>query len=1031
MCRNIFAILSLFAVAVILPINVIYNRKNAQADILGAKDAFILTTPILIYGNITAAHVTLAYIFDFIVLYFLWANYEQIIALRRKVFMSEEYQNALFMRTLLLTEVPKKYRVEDNGLVALMNTLKTQRPIQNATVGRDVGELNKVIKSYNDTVLKLESVLAAYLKNPDRLPSQRPQMKPFKDEKEFAVGKKGKLDAIDYLSSRMQRLEAEIFDARDAIDSRKTLPYGFVSYESAEDCNIVAKAVSERRIRKHGLRAGLAPRPEAIIWENIILTRSGRRNKQFWGNLFFVLMMLLWIVPNAFLGAFLSQLSRIGVLWPPFNTFVAGYPVLFSIVQGVIAPLVTSLIFLVMPMIMRKMSHWQGKVTRTDREMDVTRKLYCFFVFNNVFVFTLFSVVWSIVVQIINIVKTQSDLSFSKVIQEISVAYKISTAVMSASSFWIMYILRVNFGAVLDLLQLVSLLWRGFQRHFMSPTPRQQMLWTAPQSFTYATFYNWLLFYSTIALSFAMVQPLVLLAVTLYFSVDILYKKYGLMYIYVTKAESDGLFWPLLFNSFLFATAFGNVVLFVVVWVQGGWRIAAGMGPLLIIIIGFKLMSNKRHKNRFYFFIPTEKETMEMNSLRTRTNLSDISSLALARKYRNPVIDCKLMVPMIHSKSQHLLSQISDLNSYGEDVDPETAFRAFDHDEEIELGNMSYDRTRARAHLFDDDFHQNRSNAYNQNNNSTDNFNYSHHVPRRRVSPARKSFLAGKFDIVTDEDMNYGHLKYLERDQTPVPDAENPYLNPGGFSSQHREGGYGGKAPDTSNDEMIARALAEDEGLPNNNNGLAPYHTQDSFGSSETFVAGGGIERNPFLNSNSVYNHNNNSMSSINNNHNNNSINNNNNNSINNFYPGYPNQTHPDNPLYGDLHSVYATNSIPELRSQYSSERLVSGSGAGVRYGSGGIGTGDMADEYEDNAGLLNRVNTRENPGLRMQSSRENLLSADRYQSHQPSYPGYNHQNGQQPPNGAAGRDVTRGYSNSSNNGRNNTRTNNDFYDRH
>lgn len=954
MCRNIFAVLSLFAVLVILPINVIYNRKNPQASILSAKDAFILTTPILISGRITVAHVTLAYIFDFIVLYFLWANYEQVIALRRKVFMSEAYQNALYMRTLLLTEVPKKYKVDDQGLINLMHTMKTQRPIQNATVGRDVGQLVDLIESYNKTVKHLESVLAKYFKHPDNLPAVRPQIKPYKNDTKYKSAKRNKVDAIDYLLERMQRLESEIYDARDYVDTKKTLPYGFVSYESVEDCNIVAHAIDKQKFGKHGLRITLAPRPEDIIWENIILTKSGRRNKQFWGNVFFIVMMILWIVPNAFLGAFLSQLSRIGVLWHPFSTFIIRYPILFSIVQGIIAPLVTSMIFLLMPALMRKMSHWQGKVTKTDRETDVTKKLYLFFVFNNVFVFTLFSVVWSIVVQIINIVNTQQDLSFSKVITEISLAYKISTAVMGASSFWIMYILRVNFGAVLDLLQLFSLLWRGFQRHFMSPTPRQQMMWTAPQHFAYASYYNWLLFYSTIALSFAMIQPLVILVVTLYFAVDILYKKYGLMYIFVTKAESDGQFWPLLFNSFLFATVFGNLVLFVVVWAQGGWRIAAGMAPLLVIIIIFKIVSNARHRPRFNYFIPTEKEKMEIESLRTRTCLSDVSSLALARKYRNPVIDCNLIVPMVHSKAQHLLAQISNVNYNHDDADPDTVFRSFDDNVDVELGDISYEHTRDNDLFGGED-------GYRNNKGPGD---AHHHIPRRRVLAGnRSSFLDGRFDIVSDEDLNYSHLQFLERAETAVPDDQNPYLNSGLVASHNK--------PDTSNDAAIAAAMATNEGL-------APYHTQLSVDSSETFIGGsnyGNGSRRLVSGSNQDPRYN---------------------------YPasgGIQQSVYPEYETYNSPPpSIYPVQSVPSLRGHYSSENLVRGTDQG-----------DLGNDHRGNQFLLNPNHANaegyphEGTDLRVRSSRENLL--DNTINNQHHYPQ------RQQSNRGIGKNITRGYS--------------------
>ena len=52
-------------------------------------------------------------------------------------------------------------------------------------------------------------------------------------------------------------------------------------------------------------------------------------------------------------------------------------------------------------------------------------------------------------------------------------------------------ILNRNMGAVLDLAQVVSLLWGSFARKVLSPTPRQIIEHTAPPTFDYATYYNY------------------------------------------------------------------------------------------------------------------------------------------------------------------------------------------------------------------------------------------------------------------------------------------------------------------------------------------------------------------------------------------------------------------------------------------------------------------------------------------------------------------------------------------------------------
>lgn len=780
MCRNIFIVISVIAALIILPINVIYNRKSPKASTLGTSDIFILTTPILITGKITIVHVVLAYLFDFIVFYFLSTNYKHIVKRRKEVFQKEECQNLLFRRTLLITEIPEDFASNDQQLRFLMYNIDTRRHVQSATMGRDISQLTKDIKSYNKRVLQLESVISKYFRNPHNLPSRRPTKRVFNGDNLSDVCQK--TDAISYLFKDILSLVNSISSERNNIGAKPTLTYGIVSYTNIQDCNAIAAEFANGEFKSEEFNTILAPRPEAIIWENIAISKDARRTKQIWGNIFFLALTILWIAPNAFLGAFLSQMSRIGVLWPPFARFIDDYPILFSILQGIGAPLVTGLIFLVMPAIMRKMTHWQGNITKHDRELSVTRKLYCFFVFNNIFIFTLFSVAWAIVVQIIEIVKTEDSLDFNKVKDKIAISYKISTAIMGVSSFWVMYILRINVGAVLDLLQLFSLIWRGFQRHFMSPTPRQQMLWTAPQHFAYASYYTWLLFYSTIALSFTIIQPIVGLVVAFYFSLDILYKKYGLMYIFVTKTESDGLFWPLLADSFLFATAFGNIGLFVVVLAQGGWRIAVGMGPLFLFIIYFKCVILADYHNDFSFFLRSEEELRNVRY--------DPSASTLEQWYQNPVIDCNLMVPMVHDKVKDILPQILKNNFNAEGNESNQRAPSSVNNQDIELVNISSRNTLDRRRR-----DQGSTFVHNPEVNVESSSVALCQATIAKVTAQINSIL--KF--VSEQDLDYKHLKLIERMHASVSNNV-----------------------DTFNDAAIAQALGQEENSAYNNTYSGP-----------------------------------------------------------------------------------------------------------------------------------------------------------------------------------------------------------------
>jgi hypothetical protein len=138
--------------------------------------------------------IVFCWVFDGIVIFWLYRGYVGMIALRRKVFNSVEYQGSLHSRTLLVIDVPKQGR-SDEGLAQLALRFKPDDiHYAQAHIGRDVGELPELIEQHEKAVKRLEKYLAVYLKKPDKLPERRPACKP--------KGVTQKVDAIDYYTVR-------------------------------------------------------------------------------------------------------------------------------------------------------------------------------------------------------------------------------------------------------------------------------------------------------------------------------------------------------------------------------------------------------------------------------------------------------------------------------------------------------------------------------------------------------------------------------------------------------------------------------------------------------------------------------------------------------------------------------------------------------------------------------------------------------------------------------------------------------------
>lgn len=413
----------------------------------------------------------------------------------------------------------------DHGLVEITDSLRTTPEVPRASIGRNVKDIPDLIEQHEQAVVELEQVLSKYLKNPNKLPAERPLCKPSKKDPEF-TNKNEKVDAINYLTARIQRLEEQIKAARETVDKRDAMPYGFASYETIESAHTVAFAARSKHPK--GTTVRLAPKPKDVIWKNLPLDPKSRRWRRFINNLWITLLTVLYFIPNALIAVFLAQLSNIALLWPSFADEMAKNPKTWAVVQGIAAPALTSLFYYFLPIIFRRLSVQAGDQTKTSRERHVIHQLYSFFVFNNLFVFSLFAAVFRLVSAAVGTAKAGGK-SFIQVVEDIHPFVNIMIALCNISPFWVTWLIQRNLGAAIDLSQVVNLAWGSFSRKFLNPTPRELIKRTAPPPFDYASYYNYFLFYSTVALCFGALQPICLVVTAFYFTIDSSMKKYLLM----------------------------------------------------------------------------------------------------------------------------------------------------------------------------------------------------------------------------------------------------------------------------------------------------------------------------------------------------------------------------------------------------------------------------------------------------------------------------------------------------------------------
>ena len=651
MLRNIFTALTAVGVGILLPLN-LFGSRNATGQSWLSR-----LTPMYSFGSSTFwAYIVVAYLFDIIICYFVWRNYRAVLRLRRAYFDSDDYQRSRHARTLLLTDIPSDRR-SDAGIVAITDEVGAARG-PHPDIARHLGDLPELVEEHVETVHRLEKHLARYLKNPHRLPAQRPTCKVNKKDSARPAGHT--VDAIEYLTARITELETEIQQARRTVKKGPALSYGFATYLTVTDAHAVAATAAARKRSPHDTIIRLAARSRDLIWPNLRLSRQQRARQNIINNLWVALLTIVWVVPNVLIAIFLSNLSNLGAVWPAFQTSLYTHTTLWGIVQGVAAPAITTLFYFYLPAIFRRLVTRAGDVTRTGRERHVMHKLFSFFIFNNLIVFSLFSTFAALGSAVLS--ASSNNQSVWDAIQTAGPFRSVLQGLVTVSPYWCAWLLQRNLGAAIDLAQLVRLTWGAIQRRWLSPTPRELIALTLPQPFDYASYYNYFLFYMAVALCFGPLQPLALAITCLYFWLDSFAKKYMLLYIFATKYESGGMFWRSLINRVLICAALGNAIILLLILAQAvnvddgsfyNIDMLIALVPLPFLLAAFKWYCRRTFDQPIHFYA-----TAATAATTDPERPAPAAASSPPRPLGHPALQRPLILPMVAAKSQHLLPQL-------------------------------------------------------------------------------------------------------------------------------------------------------------------------------------------------------------------------------------------------------------------------------------------------------------------------------------------------------------------------------------
>ncbi|KAF9451505.1 DUF221-domain-containing protein [Macrolepiota fuliginosa MF-IS2] len=644
--RWLFLIIAIFTCVILVPIDYVYNIQHRPegVDVLSALSIRDVKGPMLY------AHVGLTYFITLVVILLVNYHWKGVLELRTQWFHSPEYLHSFYARTICITQVHPRYQ-SDQGINDILASVRMPYPATAVHIGRNVGKLPDLIEYHNNTVRELECVLVKYLRK-GKLGKRRPTIRIggwwcFGGQKQ---------DAITFYTNKLRKTEASINECRARIDTRQPTNYGFASLAAVPHAHVVAKELSGKHPR--GVDIELAPNPRDIIWSNITEKRGSRGIKMIIGFLWLVFICILSLVPLFFAAtlANLDVITQTGYL-PFLTTWSNNSPWTYTIASATLPPLAAGITTFFLPRIMRRLSKYMGAFTRSHLDRAVIARYFAFSVISQLLIFTLIGVGFNVILEIIKDLESPGA-KLSTVFSEFTqLPRNISRTYVNQAGYWLKWFPLRGLLTLIDLMQLPSLIWIPLKTYFFGRTPRDIREWTKPPTFEYAIYYSNLLLCAAVALLFAPLAPLVVLAAALVFWGTSWVFKYQLMYIFVTQAETGGRLWNVVINRLLACAIFMQLLMILTIGLQYNFALKQTLltVPSVLIILGFKVYIHRVYLRRFRFFIPNEQDFASIASYSANV---DMMSQKLERRFEHPALHAELFTPMLHQKMMPLLREV-------------------------------------------------------------------------------------------------------------------------------------------------------------------------------------------------------------------------------------------------------------------------------------------------------------------------------------------------------------------------------------
>ncbi|KAK1696781.1 hypothetical protein QYE76_013478 [Lolium multiflorum] len=535
------------------------------------------------------AHIVMAYVFTFWTFYVLYHEYKVVTTMRLRFLANQNRRPDQF--TVLVRNVPPdtdetvSEHVEHFFAVNHRDHYLSHQIVYNANDLAGLVEKKKGLQNW----------LVYYENQHARRPAKKPTVK---------TGLWGlwgqRVDAIEYYKSAIEELCKQEDEERQKVmsDPNSIMPAAFVSFKSQWGAAVCAQ--TQQTSNPTVWLTEWAPEPRDVYWPNLAIPFVELSVRRLIMAVAVFFLTFFFMIPIAFVQSLANVDDLERVL--PFLKPIIERNSLKSVIQGFLPGIALKIFLILLPMILMTMSKIEGHISISGLNRTTASK-YFLFIFVNVF---LGSVITGTAFQQLDTFIHQPANKIPETVGE---------SIPMKATFFITYVMVDGWaGVAAEVLRLKPLVMFHIKNAFLVRTEQDREQAMDPGSLDFGTTEPRIQLYFLLGLVYAVVTPILLPFIIVFFSLAYLVFRHQIINVYSQQYESGALFWPDVQRRLVAALIVSQILLLGLLSTQEAEKSTVALLPLPVLTIWFHYVCKGRFEPAFIKFPLQEamvKDTLE------------------------------------------------------------------------------------------------------------------------------------------------------------------------------------------------------------------------------------------------------------------------------------------------------------------------------------------------------------------------------------------------------------------------------------